>query len=80
MKSRPVVTITRKWHNPQIYTVVNDKSISLEIDLDDFVKALIVEFGSPTFILTKAQFEQKMTSSVEAVITGVKEESIKVVT
>lgn len=80
MKSRPVVTITRKWHNPEIYTVVNDKSISLEMGLDDFIKALLIEFGSPTFVLTKTQFEQRINMAVASIITGIKEESIKVVT
>lgn len=74
-----VITISRKWHSPHITTVVTDESISLSIDLEDFVKALIKEIGSVALVFTGKSFEKKLKKAVENVIEGVKEESVKVI-
>lgn len=78
-KEKSVVTVSRKWNNPKIHTVINADGISLSIDLDDFIAALIKEIGSVALTMTKAQFEKQIKKACENVIQGVKEESVKVV-
>jgi hypothetical protein len=73
------VTITKLWHNPQINVTVDSEKISLSMPLDDFMEALLQEIGSVTLILTQKAFSAKMKSAKERVLSGVKEESIKVV-
>lgn len=72
-----LVTVSRKWNNPQIEITVNNLEINLSISMDDFVQALLEEFGNPALVVTKGQFSSRLRQSVERVITGVKEESIK---
>lgn len=71
------VTVSRLWHNPSIMTTINDEGIRLEMNLEDFKKAIIKEFGSVTFVFTQKGFETKMDLAFENVIKGIKEESVK---
>lgn len=37
------VTIAKRWHQPMIYTWVDDDGIELSMPLEDFIKAIIDE-------------------------------------
>lgn len=72
-----LVTVSRKWNNPRIEIVVNNVEINLSISMEDFVQALLEEFGNPALVVTRGQFSSRLRQSVERVIAGVKEESVK---
>lgn len=76
---KAVVTISRYWDNPKIFTKVTNKEISLEISLDDFKKAIKNEIGSVATTFTKAGLDQKIDKAFDNVIKGIKEESAKVI-
>lgn len=76
---KTVVTISRKWNNPQIKTTISKEGIELQISIEDFEVALLEEIGSVTFTLTKGQLKDKVNKAILNVLTGIKEESIKVV-
>jgi len=67
------VVVGRKWHKPDIYTRLDKEGIDLQMELDDFVLALLDELGSPTMI--KARVHQ----AVEKVVSGIKDVSREVV-
>lgn len=73
------VTISRKWNNPQITTVIDREGISVIIPLMDFAEALAREIGPVTWIFMDATFRAKFDAAVEAVLEGMKAETVKVV-
>jgi hypothetical protein len=77
MKS--IVTISKYWDNPTILTSISAQGISLQIDLVDFIEALIAEVGSVTWVITDKQFRVRLEAACKTVIEGIKEESIKIV-
>lgn len=84
MKS--VVTISRKWHRPEISTTLwlegedsKGRFIQLEIPLLDFVKAIKKEIGSVKWVFSDKKFDEIVDLAVSNVIEGTKEESAKVV-
>jgi len=76
---KTVVTISRHWSRPEITTRISKESISLQIDMDDFVKALKQEIGSVTFVFTQKEFESRLDVAIKNVLSKIKEESSKVV-
>jgi len=75
--AKTVVTISRKWDNPQIKTTITPEGIHLEMDIDDFREALKQEIGSITWTFKKDTFEKMLDGAIQRVISGVKEESVK---
>lgn len=73
------ITVTRKWHNPKISITVDSEQISLSMDMDDFITALIKEIGSVTTVFTQKTFADKVSAAKDRVIEGIKEESLKVI-
>jgi ABC-type enterochelin transport system substrate-binding protein len=76
---KTMVTISRYWTKPEILTTITDESISLQISMDDFIKALKTEIESVTWTFTKVTFEKQLDEAINRVIEKVKEESAKVV-
>lgn len=72
------VTISRYWNRPEINITVNDELISLNMKMDDFIKALKEEIGSVTWTFRDKTFNEAMDNAVQSVIKKVKEESVKV--
>jgi hypothetical protein len=72
------VTISRYWNRPEINITVNDELISLNMKMDDFIKALKEEIGSVTWTFRDKTFNETMDNAVQSVIKKVKEESVKV--
>ena len=73
------ITISRTWNNPQIRITVTSEEMSLEMDMEDFKVALKQEIGSVTWTFKKQTFEKAMDEAIRRVISGVKEESMKVI-
>lgn len=69
---KTVLTVSRRWSNPQISTTISSEGIGIQMDIDDFKTALLKEVG---YWLTKS----KLDKAVEEIIKGIKEESAKVV-
>jgi hypothetical protein len=76
---KTVVTVSRLWNNPKITTSVSNAGIALSMDMDDFTTALKQEIGAVTWVFTKSEFEKRLDAAVVSIITGVKQESIKVI-
>jgi hypothetical protein len=72
------VTISRYWNRPEINITVNDELISLNMKMDDFIKALKEEIGSVTWTFRDKTFNETIDNAVQSVIKKVKEESVKV--
>lgn len=79
MKPKSVITVSRKWNNPEIKICVTNEEINLEMSIEDFKEALIQEIGSVSLVFTEKQLRERVTKSINNVIQGIKEESIKVV-
>jgi C-terminal processing protease CtpA/Prc len=77
MKS--ILTISRKWHNPQIEVAISNEGINLKMDMADFKEALKREIGSITWTFRKETFNQMLDEAITKIISGIKEESAKVV-
>lgn len=75
---KTTVVISRKWHHPQITMSVTDEGIRIEIPLEDFLKALCDEIGKVTWVFTKAEFLRRYDAAVEKVISGIKEETVRI--
>ena len=71
------VTISRYWDNPTITTVVTNESISLSIDINDFISFLKKEIGSIALTFSNKSFEEKIDNAVATVLEKIKEESAK---
>ena len=76
---RTKLTISKKWNNPQIKTTITNEDISLEMNMEDFKKALKQEIGSITWTFKKDTFNKMVDEAIQRVISGVKEESAKVI-
>lgn len=71
---KALVTISRKWHNPEITTTVwqhgeNDQGVyvAIRMDMKDFIEALKIEL----------QTDPDIDRAVEAVCDGMKHEWLK---
>ena len=78
MDSKSVVTVSRKWNEPNIIVWVNNEGIGMGMKMDDYLVALSEEVGSPTFLLTKAQMLQKMREASPKVEAEMKDATLKV--
>lgn len=71
------ITILRKWNNPEIKVSISSEDIAISINLEDFVRALADEVAEPTvkqiaedagnvaLLMTNAQLQKRMVSSIE---------------
>jgi hypothetical protein len=73
------VTISKKWHKPQITTVIDKVGISVSMSMDDFKKALLTEVGSVTWVFNNDTFASILEGAIGRVLYGIKEETTKVV-
>lgn len=68
--------ISRTVGSPEIKMSIVDKEISLQCNLDDFIKLLISEIGSVTYVLTKSEFERRVLSAKDTVVDNIKKQTI----
>ena len=71
MKS--TVLVGRKWHHPEIKVVVSISGIGIQMQMDDFLKALLAEIGTNT-VLTP----ENLISAKDRVVDGMKKETSRV--
>ena len=105
---KTVLTISKKWNQPQIKITLGQEGIELQMDMTDFREALKRELGfmedfrtilkneigSITWTFKKETFDKKLDEAwiahkdifdkqldeaIQRIISGVKEESAKVV-
>lgn len=74
-----ILTIMRKWNNPEIKLWIDNQEIGMQIKVDDFIDCLIGEVGSVTTILTRQGIKDRILTASRTVIEAVKRESIKIV-
>jgi len=79
MESKSVVTVSKRWNNPNILVWVHDEGIGMGMKLDDFIIGLAAEVGNPALIMTKAQLLAKIQASAAVVEKTMKEASAVVV-
>ena len=73
MKQGTHVCLYKRKGNPIITAYVVDDIARIALPLDEFVKLLIQEIGSVTWVLKDATFETKVKTAVETVVRGIKE-------
>lgn len=78
MDSKSVVTVSRKWNEPNIIVWVNNEGIGMGMKLDDYLVALSEEIGNPLLLLTKAQMLQKMRDVTSIVESEMKDATLKI--
>jgi hypothetical protein len=73
------LVISRYWHNPTISITVGTEGIELETSLEDVVKAVIAEIGSPLMITNTTQLEKKAIIALDTVVRKIKEASTQAI-
>ena len=74
-----VLTVSRKWHAPEISHKVTLEGIEISIPLEDYLTALVAEVGNPALILTAKSLQKALDSASLKVVQGIKDETAKVV-
>lgn len=77
MKTRLV--ISRQWDNPQIRAFVSQTEVGAEIELDDYIDAIVEQIGNPTLMVTKAGLKEKIRIASEAVLAELRKSTAHVV-
>lgn len=73
------VTVSKKWHNPKIYSYIDNEGIELSIPFDDFREAVKSEMKPITLVFRKATFDKLLDEAFQRALIGLKKESIKVI-
>lgn len=73
------VRISRKWKNHHIKTVIiqDDKGISIETDIKEFLNAMVNQITYIPLTMTKAQLKAKVTEAAKLVLIEMKEQTAK---
>ena len=71
--------ISRYWHNPTIRVAVDTEGIELETSIEDVIKAVIAEIGSPLMLTNTTQLEKKAIIALDTVIRKIKEASTQAI-
>jgi hypothetical protein len=72
------VIVSRQWQHPQINVFVDAKEVGAEIDLDDFLLAMLEIVGKPTYIMTREQLKKKVFAAKEEIVTELKKATVHV--
>jgi hypothetical protein len=73
MKQGTHVCLYKRKGNPIITAYVVDDIARIAVPLDEFIKLLIQEVGSVTWIMKDATFEAKVKAAADNIIRGIKE-------
>jgi hypothetical protein len=74
MKNHNIV-ISRYWHRPKIDVFLMREGIAIEFTVEDFIKAIAEEIGSPTLILKQKTIQDKLIDAAAQVLEKAKEAS-----
>lgn len=75
---KDAVIISRQWNNPTIRAFMSKKDVGAEMELDEFLKAVLEIVGSPTFTMTKTQLANKIFAAKEQVLVEMKQATVHV--
>jgi hypothetical protein len=56
-----------------------DEKIELALSVEDFIRALVAEAGSPAFVMTKSGLAERLLAALPEVFAEVKRSSVEVV-
>jgi hypothetical protein len=74
MKNHNII-ISRYWHRPKIDVFLMQNGIAIQLTVEDFVKAMSKEIGSPKVIFRQKTLEEKMIDAAAQVLEKAKETS-----
>lgn len=77
-EERTQAVISRHWDHPVISVTVNRKQIALATDMTDFMNAVLAEVGSPLWVLTRKDLQERVQAATKVVIEKLKEASNQV--
>jgi putative NADH-flavin reductase len=66
------VVVSRQWNHPQITAFLDVKEVGAQIDLDDFLLAMLDEIGKPTYIMTREQLKAKVMAAKDEILSEMK--------
>jgi hypothetical protein len=69
------VVISRHWNNPNISYTVLREGIEIQMDLDEYLLAMVEEIGNPAIlmVMTKNRLLQLLRDKSEVVCSKIKE-------
>jgi hypothetical protein len=76
--NKETLIVSRQWNCPAIRVFMNQKEVGAEMDIKEFLEALVENVGNPTFLVTKAQMLNKLNEAAEAVIVEMKRATIHI--
>jgi len=77
MKTKLVVS--RKWHQPTIETFISTDEVGSQIDLADFLTALVEHIGNPTLLVSKNALAKKVQEASDAVLDEMRRTTVHIV-
>jgi hypothetical protein len=79
-KDTPVnkVVVSRQWNHPQITAFLDAKEVGAEIDLNDFLTAMLEIIGKPTYIMTREQLKTKVFAAKQTILEELKKATVHV--
>jgi hypothetical protein len=79
MDEKHNVVISREWNNPKILISVSSEAIAIKMSLEDFLLAVHIEMGNPTFLVTKEALLRRLTMASDKVCAEMKSLTSKVI-
>lgn len=73
------LTVSRHWNNPEIQIHLDVNGISLKMSLEDLKEALIIELSPVSTLVTKKGLRERLNKAFNSIVSGIKEESAKVI-
>lgn len=75
---KEAIVVSRQWNKPTIRAFMTQKDVGAEMELNDFLTAILELVGSPTFTMTKNQLATKVFAAKEQIITELKNSTVHV--
>lgn len=75
IEEKTKTVISRHWDKPEITVRITNIGIGIEMNVDDMLKALVEEMGTPAFMFTKDVLKEKLIKAMRSVEQKVKEAS-----
>lgn len=76
--NKETLIVSRQWNSPTIRVFMNQKEVGAEMDIKEFLEALVVNVGNPTLLVTKTQMLNKLNEATEAIVIEMKRATIHV--
>jgi hypothetical protein len=76
---KAVVLVSREWHEPRIRIQVSVEGVSIAMELEDFLQAMVQETGNPAVVMTQAGLLKRLRLAADRVVMGMKTETARIV-